>query len=131
MATEAAAAPPSYQRRFHLITEEITKNLPELAQCKTGLCYVFIQHASVSMTLNENADPNVCHDMETFSNHYIPENEEYFLHIIEGSDDMPAHIKFSLFGADVMIPITNGSLALGTWQGAGWESTVTVEEIET
>ena len=77
MATEAAAAPPSYQRRFHLITEEITKNLPELAQCKTGLCYVFIQHASVSMTLNENADPNVCHDMETFSNHYIPENEEY------------------------------------------------------
>lgn len=108
---------PPYQRGFHLITEEITKNLPELAQCKTGLCHVFIQHTSASLTLNENADPNVRHDMETFSNHYIPENEEYFLHIIEGSDDMPAHIKSSLFGADVMIPITNGSLALGTWQG--------------
>lgn len=108
---------PPYQRGFHLITEEIKKNLPELAQYKTGLCHVFIQHTSASLTLNENADPNVRHDMETFSNHYIPENEEYFLHIIEGSDDMPAHIKSSLFGADVMIPITNGSLALGTWQG--------------
>ncbi|MFK0573383.1 secondary thiamine-phosphate synthase enzyme YjbQ [Endozoicomonas sp.] len=106
-----------YQRGFHLITEEITKNLPELTQYKTGLCHVFIQHTSASLTLNENADPNVRHDMETFSNHYVPESEDYFLHIIEGSDDMPAHIKSSLFGADVMIPISNGLLALGAWQG--------------
>lgn len=108
---------PPYHRGFHLITAEIVKHLPELTQFKTGLCHVFIQHTSASLTLNENADPNVRHDMETFSNHYIPENEAYFLHVIEGSDDMPAHIKSSLFGADVMIPITNGSLALGTWQG--------------
>lgn len=105
------------QRGFHLVTAEITDQLSELKNYKTGLCHLFLQHTSASLTLNENADPNVRHDMEAFSNHYIPENEEYFLHVIEGSDDMPAHIKSSLFGADVNIPIIDGSLALGIRQG--------------
>ncbi len=108
---------PAYQRGFHIITEIIIGKLPELAQYKTGLCHVFIQHTSASLTLNEKADCNVRHDMETFIKRYVPENKDYFVHILEGSDDMPAHIKSSLFGADVMIPITDGTLALGTWQG--------------
>ncbi|USE39652.1 secondary thiamine-phosphate synthase enzyme YjbQ [Endozoicomonas sp. SCSIO W0465] len=106
-----------YHRGFHLVTTEITEKLPELKNYKTGLCHIFLPHTSASLTLNENADPNVRHDMEAFSNHYIPENEEYFLHVIEGSDDMPAHIKSSLFGADVMIPIADGWLVLAIWQG--------------
>ena len=108
---------PSYQRGFHIITEIITGKLPELAQYKTGLCHVFVQHTSASLTLNEKSDPNVRHDMEAFSRQYVPENKKYFMHILEGSDDMPAHIKSSLFGADVMIPIIDGALALGDWQG--------------
>lgn len=106
-----------YQRGFHLITAEISAKLPELESYKTGLCHIFLQHTSASLTLNENADPDVRYDMETFINRYIAENKEYFLHVAEGSDDMPAHIKSSLFGADVMIPVADGSLALGTWQG--------------
>ncbi len=105
---------PVYKRGFHLITHHIERNLSELPQCKTGLCHLFIQHTSASLTINENADPDVRHDMEAFCHRYMPENEAYYLHTLEGSDDMPAHIKSSLFGADVMIPIVDGRFALGT-----------------
>lgn len=108
---------PPYKRGFHLITPEITASIPELEGYRTGLCHIFLPHTTASLTLNENSDPNVRHDMEAFCSHYIPENEEYFLHVLAGRDDMPAHIKSSLFGADVMIPITDGTLALSAWQG--------------
>ena len=108
---------PVYKRGFHLITQQIESYLPEVSDYKVGLCHLFIQHTSASLTINENADPDVRHDMEAFSNRYMPENEAYFLHTLEGSDDMPAHIKSSLFGADVMVPVSEGCLVLGTWQG--------------
>ncbi|MGB1271818.1 MAG: secondary thiamine-phosphate synthase enzyme YjbQ [Endozoicomonas sp.] len=108
---------PPVRRGFHLITGDIERELKELTQLKTGLCHLFMQHTSASLTLNENADPHVRHDKEAFCRRSIPEDEEYYLHILEGRDDMPAHIKSSLFGADVMIPIRKGCLALGTWQG--------------
>ena len=108
---------PRYRRGFHLITSEIERNLPELSRYETGLCHLFIRHTSASLTLNENADPDVRQDVEAFCNQFIPENAAYFRHVVEGSDDMPAHIKSSFFGADVMIPVANGQLALGVWQG--------------
>ena len=84
---------------------------------RVGLCHLFIQHTSASLTLNENADPDVRQDMEAHCNQFMPENAQYYEHTLEGSDDMPAHIKSSLFGADVMIPVNSGALQLGTWQG--------------
>lgn len=105
------------RRGFHLITHEIERQLPELNNYKAGLCHLFIQHTSASLTLNENADPDVRHDMEAFCSHEIPEQADYYRHTLEGPDDMPAHIKSSLFGAGVMIPVSAGRLALGTWQG--------------
>lgn len=105
------------RRGFHIITAEIVQAFPALAELKTGMLQVFIQHTSASLTLNENADPTVRKDFEMFFNKTVPENDPEYLHDDEGSDDMPAHLKAALLGNSVMIPIRNGRLALGTWQG--------------
>lgn len=105
------------QRGFHLVTAEILKQLPELRDFKVGLAHFFIQHTSASLTLNENADPTVRADFEQFFNCYVPENEPYFQHTLEGSDDMPAHLKASLLGNSLTLPITHGQLNIGIWQG--------------
>ena len=104
-------------RGFHLITAEITQQLPELTDFRVGLAHIFIQHTSASLALNENADPTVRQDMERHFNVLAPENAPYFVHIYEGADDMPAHIKAVLLGSSVTIPIRNGRFHLGTWQG--------------
>lgn len=108
---------PAQARGFHLITEHITRAMPELSRVKVGLLHVFIQHSSASLTINENADPTVRDDFETHFNVMVPENAPYYRHTYEGPDDMPAHLKSSLLGASVTIPITHGRLALGSWQG--------------
>ena len=105
------------KRGFHLITGEVVQALPQIAQVKTGLCQVFIQHTSASLTINENADPTVRKDFEMFFNKTVRENDPDYQHDYEGADDMPAHLKASLLGSSVTIPIKDGSLALGTWQG--------------
>jgi len=105
------------RRGFHLITAEVIQALPQIAEIKTGICQVFIQHTSASLTINENADPTVRKDFETYFSKAVPENDPDYLHNDEGSDDMPAHIKAALLGSSVTIPIRNGKLALGTWQG--------------
>ncbi|MED5523394.1 MAG: secondary thiamine-phosphate synthase enzyme YjbQ [Pseudomonadota bacterium] len=105
------------RRGFHLITDDVLAALPELARVKTGLLHVFIQHSSASLTLNENADPTVRGDMERHINVLAPERAPYYQHDYEGDDDMPAHIKASLLGASVSIPVAGGRLLLGTWQG--------------
>ena len=105
------------KRGFHIITSEIINALPQIKDLKSGICQVFIQHTSASLSINENADPTVRKDFETFFNKTVPENDPDYLHDYEGSDDMPAHLKASLLGSSVMIPIRNGRLALGTWQG--------------
>ena len=104
-------------RGFHLISDEVLAQLPELESLNVGLLHLFIQHTSASLTLNENADPTVRADFESYFNKAVPENEPYYLHTLEGSDDMPAHIKSSLLGASVSIPIAHGCLATGLWQG--------------
>ena len=104
-------------RGFHLITSEIVQQLPELAGFSTGLAHIFIQHSSASLTINENADPDVRSDMEKHFNHFVPQNQPYYDHTLEGPDDMPAHIKASTLGSSVSIPIRAGRLALGIWQG--------------
>ncbi|MGY6741789.1 MAG: secondary thiamine-phosphate synthase enzyme YjbQ [Cecembia sp.] len=108
---------PPFPRGFHLITDVLLKEFPELKEIQTGIFNVFIQHTSAGLTINENADPTVRKDFETFINDLIPENYKKFIHDYEGSDDMPAHIKSSLFGSSVQIPVKNGRLLLGTWQG--------------
>ena len=108
---------PAYTRGFHLITHEVERALPELRDIKAGVLQVFIKHTSASLTINENADPTVRVDFESHFNKMIPENAPYYKHTLEGSDDMPAHIKSSLLGSSVSIPISNGVLNLGTWQG--------------
>lgn len=105
------------RRGFHLVTREVIEQLPELREFRIGLAHLFIRHTSASITINENADPSVRSDMEAHFNHFVPADQAYYQHIYEGSDDMPAHIKASTIGASVTIPISNGSLALGTWQG--------------
>lgn len=105
------------KRGFHLITDDIEAALPELADVAVGLLHVFIQHTSASLTINENADPTVRIDFESWFNQVVRENEPYFRHTLEGSDDMPAHLKASLLGHSVTIPVSNGRLSLGTWQG--------------
>lgn len=107
---------PRARRGFHLITREITEAVPEIASIQVGWIQVFIQHTSASLTINENADPDVRVDFETAMNHAVPESLPY-IHTIEGPDDMPAHVKASMMGASVMIPIGDGRLQLGTWQG--------------
>ena len=105
------------RRGFHLITNEIEKSIPELALYKIGLVNIFICHTSASITLNENVSPDVRVDFESHINKMIPENAPHYTHTIEGSDDMPAHIKSSLIGSNLSIPIKDGKLFLGTWQG--------------
>ena len=105
------------KRGFHLITEEVINSLQEIKELKIGICHVFIQHTSASLTLNEDASPGVRKDFEMFFNKTVPENDPGYLHDDEGPDDMPAHLKASLLGSSVTIPIVNGKLALGTWQG--------------
>ncbi len=104
-------------RGFHLVTREIVRQLPELEAFRVGLAHLFIQHTSASLALNENADPTVRVDMESHFNEMAPENAPYYLHTYEGPDDMPAHIKAALLGNSLTIPISNGRLNLGTWQG--------------
>ncbi|MCU7496428.1 MAG: YjbQ family protein [Ignavibacteria bacterium] len=104
-------------RGFHLVTEEVLRQIPELRNFSAGIFFLFIQHTSASLSINENADPDVRHDMESYFNRSVPENAPYFEHMTEGSDDMPSHIKSSLLGSSISIPVTNGRLNLGTWQG--------------
>ena len=104
-------------RGFHIITHEVLENIPELKDLKTGILQLFIKHTSASLTINENADPTVRTDLESHFNMLAPENQSYYQHTFEGSDDMPAHLKASLLGSSVSIPITDGRLNLGTWQG--------------
>lgn len=105
------------KRGFHLITEELINQFPEVKNIKIGQLHIFIKHSSASLTINENADPTVRTDFESHFNKMVPENAPYYLHTYEGPDDMPAHIKTSLLGNSLTIPLTNGRLNLGTWQG--------------
>ncbi len=105
------------RRGFHLITEVIEREFPEMRSLRVGFLHVFIQHTSASLTINENADPTVRLDFESHFNKMVPENAPYYRHNSEGSDDMPAHLKAALLGHSVTIPITDGYLNLGTWQG--------------
>jgi len=104
-------------RGFHLVSDEILDQLPELSRFKVGLANLFIRHTSASLTINENADPTVRLDFESYFNRAVPENAAYFRHTYEGADDMPAHLKSSLLGCSLMIPIEAGRLSMGTWQG--------------
>ncbi len=104
-------------RGFHLITNEVLSQLPEIVNIKIGLAHLLLKHTSASLTLNENFDPDVRVDMESFFNHTVKENEPYYKHTSEGADDMPAHIKASMLGTSLTIPISNGNFNLGTWQG--------------
>jgi len=104
-------------RGFHLITNEILQNLQEIGDISIGTMEIFIKHTSASLTINEDADPTVRDDFESHFNQIVPENAPYYKHTIEGPDDMPAHLKSSILGSSVTIPITNGTLNLGTWQG--------------
>ncbi|MEQ1530840.1 MAG: secondary thiamine-phosphate synthase enzyme YjbQ [Methylococcales bacterium] len=104
-------------RGFHLVTDEILNQCPELKSFKIGMMHVFIKHSSASLTINENAAPEVRVDFENYFNHVAPENQPYYRHLDEGSDDLPAHLKASLLGCSLTIPITNGRPNLGIWQG--------------
>lgn len=106
---------PAFKRGYHLITDLIVRKLPSLPE--KGLVNILLQHTSAGISLNENADPSVRIDFESFMNKLIPENNPLFIHVLEGSDDMPAHLKSSLIGASLTIPVTNHRLNLGTWQG--------------
>ncbi|MFN8255163.1 MAG: secondary thiamine-phosphate synthase enzyme YjbQ [Bacteroidales bacterium] len=106
---------PAFKRGYHLITQIIVKEIGELPE--TGLVNIFIKHSSAGLTINENADPSVREDFESIFNHLVPEGGKYYTHTLEGMDDMPAHIKSSLLGSSVTIPITAKKFNLGTWQG--------------
>lgn len=106
-----------YARGFHLITDKILRDFGEINEISSGMFQAFMKHTSASLTINENADPTVRTDFESHMNMMVPENASYYIHTYEGPDDMPAHIKASLMGASVQIPISNGRLNLGTWQG--------------
>ena len=108
---------PSKTRGFHLVTNEILRQLPELQNFNVGLLNVFIKHTSASLTINENADPSVRQDFESFFNHAVPEDEPYYKHMDEGSDDLPAHLKASILGSSVTLPVSAGKLNVGIWQG--------------
>ncbi len=105
------------KRGFHLITREVEDACADLRDCKVGLLHVFIQHSSASLTINENADPTVRTDFESHFNEMVPEGQAYYIHTYEGPDDMPAHLKSSILGSSVSVPIKDGRLLLGTWQG--------------
>jgi len=104
-------------RGFHIITDEILNQLPELEDFKVGMLNIFIKHTSASLTINENADPTVREDFENYFNRVAPENEPYYIHTLEGPDDLPAHFKSSMLGCSLNIPISNGRLNMGIWQG--------------
>ena len=104
-------------RGFHLVTEEISLQLPELARLSVGLAHLYLQHTSASLSLNENVDPAVRGDMETYFNRLAPENASYFEHVEEGPDDMPAHLRSVILGSELTVPVRDGQLQLGTWQG--------------
>jgi len=108
---------PPKPRGFHLITDEILNKILEIKSINIGLMNLFIKHTSASLIINEDADPTVRMDFESHFNQMIPENQPYYRHKMEGSDDMPAHLKASILGSSVQIPITNGNLNMGTWQG--------------
>ena len=108
---------PAKTRGFHLVTNEILRQLPELQNFNVGLLNVFIKHTSASLTINENADPTVRQDFESFFNHAVPEDEPYYKHMDEGSDDLPAHLKASILGSSVTLPVSAGKLNVGIWQG--------------
>lgn len=115
MITQTEITLPPFKRGYHLITHLITSHLKALPQ--VGMVNLFIRHTSAAIALNENADPTVRHDFETILNTLVPENQREYTHTLEGADDMPAHIKSSLLGQSLTIPITRGQLNLGTWQG--------------
>lgn len=104
-------------RGFHLVTNEILNQIPELHDINIGMMSIFIKHTSASLTINENADPTVREDFENFFNRSVPENEPYYKHLDEGSDDLPAHLKASILGSNLNIPVSSGRLNVGTWQG--------------
>jgi secondary thiamine-phosphate synthase enzyme len=104
-------------RGFHLVTREVIGALPELPQLEVGLLHLLIQHTSASLALNENASPDVRRDFETWFNEAVPEGARYWTHTLEGSEDMPAHVKAALLGPSLTLPVSRGRLALGTWQG--------------
>lgn len=104
-------------RGFHLVTSEIVAALPELSRYRLGVAHIYVRHTSASLTINENADPDVRADMSRWFDQAVPDDAPYFVHTAEGADDMPAHLKASLLGASVSVPIRDGRLALGTWQG--------------
>ena len=106
-----------FSRGYHLITREVSDSITEISAINMGMLQVFIKHTSASLTINENADPTVRDDFESHMNEMVPENAPYYMHTYEGPDDMPAHIKASLMGASVQVPITKGKLNLGIWQG--------------
>ena len=107
----------SKSRGFHIITPDVINQFPAIEKIKTGILHLFIKHTSASLTINENADPTVRTDFESHFNLLVPENQSYYQHTFEGPDDMPAHLKASLLDSSVSIPITDGKLNLGTWQG--------------
>lgn len=104
-------------RGFHLVTDDVLEQLPDVERFDAGFLHLFIQHTSAGLTLNENASPAVRRDFEAHANRMVPEDASYWTHTLEGSDDMPAHVKASLFGSGLLVPIHDGRLALGTWQG--------------
>jgi len=107
----------SYPRGFHLITDHVSKKVKEIHSINRGLLHLFIKHTSASLTINEDSDLTVRSDFESHFNQMVPENQPYYQHTFEGSDDIPAHLKSSILGSSISIPISNGNLALGTWQG--------------
>jgi secondary thiamine-phosphate synthase enzyme len=115
MIIQKEIALPLFQRGYHLITHLIEKELPELPE--KGMLHIFIKHSSAGLSINENADPSVRHDFESFMNKLVPEDHPLYTHIMEGADDMPAHLKASLLGSSVSIPISNHRLNMGIWQG--------------
>jgi secondary thiamine-phosphate synthase enzyme len=108
---------PRFPRGFHLVTREVQQGLPELHELRVGIAHVFIRHTSASLTLNENASADVRRDFAAWFDRVVPDGAEYFRHTLEGEDDMPAHIKSSLTGSSLTIPVSDGRFALGTWQG--------------
>ena len=107
----------SISRGFHIITDQVTEQIPEIKTIKIGILHLFIKHTSASLTINENADKTVRNDFEKHFNEMVPENQSYYQHTYEGPDDMPAHLKASILGSSISIPISNGHLNMGTWQG--------------
>ena len=108
---------PGYPRGFHIVTDLIIREMPQIKDISAGLLHVFMKHTSASLTINEDADPRVRTDFESHFNETVPENAPYYRHTLEGSDDMPSHLKSAILGSSVSIPISDGKLNLGTWQG--------------